>query len=207
MTNLFLKMLLNLRQEEIMLYDNLFDIRPEEETEVGYFLELEYQEEKSNYPYNAPDFDPKAAVWAAKITYFAAQLILYRDNQPAELKDLLPDFSGDINPEAILSADLCLRFLPPILNKLKLIDPEDPLIEILEHHLSQWHYSAVGYPLNYSVVDFDHLEKNPCLYQLYIDRIIEHKAHTLADFSPFKKGLQSSLGWHSNILWSDLSTS
>lgn len=207
MKNLFLKMLLNLRQEEIMLYDNLFQISAKEEAEVSYFLELEYQEEKSNYPYSAPNFHPKAALWAAKTTYFAAQLILYRDNQPEELNDLLPQFTGDISPEAFLSADLCLRFLPSILNKLKIIDPEDPLIDILEQHLTQWHYSAVGYPLDYSIIDFSDIEKNPCLYQLYIDRIIERKAHVLADLTYFQKGIQSSLGWHSNTLWNDLSPS
>ena len=207
MTNLFLKMLLNLRQEEVMLYDNLLSVQEAEEKEVLYFLEMEYQEEKTNYPHQAPNFHPSAALWAAKTVYFAAQLILYRENQPGELKALLPSFDGVINAESILSADLCLRFLPAIITKLKIIDPEDALIEVLEAHLITWHYSAIGQPLDWSAIAFDNIEENPCLYQLYLDRIIEHKVHVLAAIAPFKKGIQASLGWHSNLLWSDLNLS
>lgn len=204
MTNLFLKMLLNLRQEGVMLYDNLLTIQEAEEREVVYFLELEYQEEKTNYPHQAPDFHPKAALWSAKTVYFAAQLILYRENQPEELKALLPYFDGIIDAEAMLSADLCLRFLPSIISKLKIIDPEDALIEVLETHLITWHYSAIGHALDWSTIDFNNIEKNACLYQLYVDRIIEHKVHSLANLAPFQKGIQASLGWHSKLLWSDL---
>jgi hypothetical protein len=207
MTNLFLKMLLNLRQEEVMLYDNLLSAQEAEEKEVLYFLEMEYQEEKTNHPHQAPNFHPSAALWAAKTVYFAAQLILYRENQPGELKTLLPSFNGVINAETILSADLCLRFLPAIITKLKVIDTEDVLIEVLETHLSTWHYSAIGYPLDWSTIEFANIEQHPCLYQLYLDRIIEHKVHALASIVPFEKGIQASLGWHSNLLWSDLNLS
>jgi hypothetical protein len=204
MTNLFLKMLLNLRQEEIMLYDNLLTVQEAEEKEVLFFLEMEYQEESSNYPHQAPAFHPEAAIWAAKTVYFAAQLILYRENQVGELKSLLPSFDGVLNAEAILSADLSFRFLPAIITKLKIIDPEDALIEVLEMHLITWNYSAVGYDLDWSSIDFDAIKQNSCLYQLYLDRIIEHKVHALASIPPFQQGIQASLGWHANLLWSDL---
>lgn len=204
MTNLFLKMLLNLRQEEVMLYDNLLSVHKAEEREVLYFLEMEYQEECSNYPHQAPSFHPKAALWAAKTVYFAAQLILYRENQVDELNSLLPSFDETIDPEAILSADLCLRFLPAIITKLKIIDPEDALIEVLETHLVAWNYSAIGYGLDWSSINFNPFKQHPCLYQLYLDRIIEHKVHALASLPAFQKGIQASLGWHANLLWSDL---
>lgn len=207
MANLFLKMLLNLRQEEVMLYNNLLSVQEAEEKEALYFLEMEYQEEKNNYPHQAPNFHPKAALWAAKTVYFAAQLILYREHQVQELEVLLPSFDGTMNAETALSADLCLRFLPPIITKLKIIDPEDALIEVLETHLMTWHYSAIGHTLDWSIITFKNIEQNACWYQLYIDRIIEHKVYTLASIAPFQKGIQASLGWHSNLLWSDLNLS
>lgn len=204
MTNLFLRMLLNLRQEEVMLYDNLLTVQEAEEKEALYFLEMEYQEESSNYPHQVPAFHSDAALWAAKTVYFAAQLILYRENQVGELNNLLPSFDGVLDAEAVLSADLCLRFLPAIISKLKMIDPEDALIEILEMHLITWNYSAIGYDLDWSAINFDSIQQNPCLYQLYLDRIIEHKVHALASIPPFQQGIQANLGWHANLLWSDL---
>ncbi|WP_052599572.1 hypothetical protein [Aureispira sp. CCB-QB1] len=204
MTNLFLKMLLNLRQEEVMLYGNLLSVQDSEVEDVIYFLETEYQEESISYPHETPDFHPQAALWAAKTVYFASQLILYRENQPKELVSLFPSFEGVITPSAILSADLCLRFIPSIITKLKIIDAEDPLVDILENIISIWHYSAIGYSIEYTNINFSTIPQSPCLYQLYIDRIIERKVHSLAELAIFKAGIQASLGWHSQLFWSDL---
>ena len=137
-TPYFLKMIRTLRQqEEIMLYGNILQVTDAEAREVVVFLEKEYEAEALNYPYSIPSFDDTAALWAAKTVYIAAQLILYRETKNEALPLILPDFTGDVTPAAILSCDLCLRFLPTMIVQLKAIDSEDELIQVLENLLQQ----------------------------------------------------------------------
>jgi MoxR-vWA-beta-propeller ternary system domain bpX4 len=163
----FLKMIQTLRQqEEIMLYGNILNISEREAVEVTAFLNHEYQQESLSYPYIAPFFDENAALWGAKTVYIAAQLILYRENSEADLATLLPNFPQNPTAAALLSADLCLRFLPSMIVQLKLIDPEDELVAVLENLLHHWHYSAVNYPLDMGKCDFTHISENQCVLQL-----------------------------------------
>lgn len=176
MESCFLNMIKNLRQnEEVMLYANILEIAEEESIEVIEFLKSEYQQESFNYPYQALAFNNEAALWAAKLLYTAAQLMLYRENKEADLEKLIPEFNREITPPEILSADLCLRFLPAIVVQLRIIDPEDRLISILEEHLKKWHYSAINYTLEIGDLEFKQIIESPTLQQLYINRIIEYK--------------------------------
>lgn len=200
----FFKMIQRLRQdEEIMLDGNVLDISSQGASKVADFLEAEYGREILEYPYTAPEFNSNAATWAAKIVYLTAQLILYRENKQAELQILLPDYEHDVNPSAIISADLCLRFLPNIIQQLRLIDSEDPLIDILEKKLTKWHYSGVSYPLDISQFDFTFVESNPSLFQLYSDRIIENKNLHLAHHPLFQQHINAQLGIYGVDFWNE----
>ena len=53
-------------REEIVLYDRIIKFLPEDEKLVSDFLQLEYENESQNYPFDAPEFDSNAALWAAK---------------------------------------------------------------------------------------------------------------------------------------------
>ena len=131
------------KQEEAVLYEKLLPISEQEKKEAADFLYQEYQQEALEYPYQVPEFDVFAALWAADFLYTALQLVLHREQKEQDLVQLLPDFPNEITPSAILSADLCLRFLPDVIIQLKLIDSEDALIEILEKQLTLWHYSGI----------------------------------------------------------------
>jgi hypothetical protein len=198
----FLNMIQNLRQqEEIMLYVNLLNTFPEEEQEVIRFLETEYQNETLSYPYQAPEFDAEAALWAATTIYRAAQLILYRENKETELNLLFPDFSKDITPAAVLSADLTLRFIADLLVQLTAIDSEDPLIELLERLLNTWHYSALYHTVDPEVLNFKGIQESPCVLQLYSDRIIRFKKIALAQHPACKDTVRASLGIFAEDFW------
>ena len=184
-----------------MLYVNLLDIPEKEKGEVVEFLETEYQKESLNFPYQAPSFDPEAALWSAIAVYRAAQLILYRENKEADLALLLQDFSKEMTTSAILSADLCLRFMGDMLEQLKLIDSEDPLIELLENLLSKWHYSAIHYPLEKSSLDFETIKENKCLHQLYVNRIIDSRNMALAKHPACIELVRASLGMFAEEFW------
>jgi hypothetical protein len=141
----FLKMVRHLRKnEEVMLYENILAIPDEEVTSVAEFLRSEYENEALNHPKPLPEYDPEAAVWAARTLYVSAQLLLYRENKVTDLSTLIPD-NLEVNAGAILSADLTLRFLPDLVKQMEVIDPDDDLLHILRKLLEKWHYSAVSY--------------------------------------------------------------
>lgn len=169
--------------ESILLYDHLLEVHPEDEQASSSYLTTAYKQECLEYPYTAPPFEPIAALWAAKCLYFAAQLLLYRQNKPESLAILFPECPVPLSPSSILSADLSLRFMPDILLQLKLIDPNDPLIAVLEHILAQWHYSGIAYNVDINKLSFEVIKNNLCLQQLYMDRMMLHQKNHLELFA------------------------
>jgi hypothetical protein len=197
-------MIKQLRQhEDIILYGNILTIDQLESIEATEFLRHEYENEMLGFPYTPPAFDEEAALWGAKTIYITAQLILYRENRGTELSGLLPEYTAEQTAAAILSADLCLRFLPDMLTQLKIIDTEDALIPILEEILTKWHYSAVPYPLNTELLSFEKINADDCLHQLYCNRIIDYKKIHMAKHPSFKGRIAANLGLHSETLWKD----
>ncbi|MBT1695893.1 hypothetical protein KK083_03320 [Fulvivirgaceae bacterium PWU4] len=202
--NYFDKMIRHLRQhEEVMLYGNLLNITAEEADDVVDFLKEEYEREALNHPYEVPLYNPVASRWAAQTVYISAQLMLFRENKPEDLGLLLPAFPFERDAAAMLSADLCLRFLPVMITHLKLIDSDDPLIALLETRLEQWHYSGVAYALEVSKLDFTPVVSDPCLHALYCNRIIQHKKLALARHPAFETSIRAFLGIYGTQLWSE----
>jgi hypothetical protein len=204
MQNYFLQTIEHLRHyEEVLLYGSLLQIPEEQEKEVATYLAREYGQESLHYPFTAPAFDPAAAAWAAKTVYIATQLLLYRENKEADLQALLPGYPAALTPGAVLSADLVLRFLPHAIHHLKAIDPEDGLVDVLETHLTSWHYSGIGYTLPHERLDFSVITAHPCLLQLYTDRVIEKKEQQLALHPALVQHIQASMGLHTQVYWSN----
>lgn len=193
-------------KEELILYTKLIDFEREDEMLVVDFLKIEYDTEVLNYPFAAPPFNAEAALWAAKTVYTSCQILLYRKHQEPELPTLLPSFAYPITAAEILSADLCLRFLPRILEEARLIDIEDALIPILEGIVKQWHYSGIGHLFDAETIHFEPILMNPCLTQLYIDRVIEKKDLTRALLPPLKEKINATLGNHTNYYWKTLTS-
>lgn len=177
--------------EEIILFNRISQITPAEENLLLEFLETEYQNECLDYPFTPPTFHPAAALWAARTLYFSAQLLLCRENKEQDLPTLLPAFTGDMNPSVILSADLCLRFLPDVVRQSKDIDVEDRLNTILEAILYDFHYSGIGL---LTPTDTMQWYSDPCLRQLYLNRVVQRRAAKLAEWPPVKAGLLLNMG-------------
>ncbi|OOV18957.1 hypothetical protein [Flavobacterium sp. LM4] len=201
----FLDTIYHLRTiEQVILYDKLITISKEEETDTVSFLEAEYEREILEYPGIAPKFNTAAGLWASKTVYFAVQLLLHRAHKISDLALLLPDYNGKMDASAILSADLCLRFLPQIIAEMKRIDPEDLVIPILEKHLIQFHYSAIGFEIDTEKMNYDIVSVDDCLRQLYIDRIVHRKAVKFAQSDFIKKQLEIGFGDYKKIFWAQL---
>lgn len=203
----FIETLYHLRTiEQVILYNKTMKIADAEAKEALSFLAAEYEREAVNYPFEVPSFNGKAALWASKIVYFSAQLLLYRENKVSELKNFLPDYVGIVDASAMLSADICLRFLPQIRNELKRMDAEDDILPILEHHLQQFHFSAVGFDLDQETIDVNQIFDNACLKQLYLDRIVSRKAYKLAEQPEINACLLANFGDYKKEFWNELKT-
>ncbi len=203
-STLFLDLIKNLRQREDLTLSQFMLEFPKHEAEaVIEFLRNEFSREALNHPFEVPEFDPNASLWAANTVYVAAQLILYREHKETELGLLLRPYEGERNASAFLSSDLTLRFLPDMINTLKMVDTEDALIPLLESTLQVWHFSWVDFPLDPGILDFSVVENNRCLHQLYCDRIIENKRITFATHPVFKDSIRAQLGLYGNDLWKE----
>lgn len=198
----FLETLYHLRTvEHVILYNRFTTILYQEEQDVIAFLEGEYERESVDYPFTAPVFSPMAALWAAKTVYITAQLFLFRENKATELRSLLPSYGEPIDASAMLSADLCLRFLPSIKYALEAVDVNDPLIAIVEEFLNHFPYSGIGRDGVFSIPDTATIIESDCLRQLYLDRIIEKKAVKWAEQTTINSAILANIGDHRNDFW------
>jgi len=193
--------------EEVVLYARLLRITEEDEAATLEFLQNEYASECREYPGEAPAFDAGAALWAARTVYIAAQVLLCREHKGADLSSLLPAYTGTADASALLSADICLRFLPDILQQLQLIDPLDPVNALLTEHLQQWHYSGLVLYETPAETDLQPVLNNPCLKQLYINRIITSRRKQTALLPGLGPALQNALGIYENVFWPGFNTS
>lgn len=203
-THYFSKMIQHLwQEEEVMLYGNLLEISDEDVQEVITFLKEQYRIEALDYPHQAPAFDEAAALWGAKTIYLAAQLLLYRNTEIEDLPALFPPLELT-NPSAVLSVDLCLRFLPELIKELSVIDVEDPLIPLLVKLLETWHYSGINYELDVETLNFEKLKTDACLQQLYCDRVVHYKKLKLAQHPSVKPMILANLGDYVKEFWNEL---
>lgn len=187
--------------EEMIIYDKILDFDLEDQRLVMEFLTMEYRTEVLTMPFDVPEFDVDAALWAAKTVYTACQILLYRVNPDSELPELLPRFDKVKDASSILSADLCLRFLPQIYIESKAIDYEDKMVPLLEQILQEWHYSSVGTDIAHGDLDFAPIIENACLEQMYLDRVIDRKDIRRGTLPTLRAKIEAILGNHSEYFW------
>lgn len=197
----FLETIYHLRTiEQIILYDKVMEVTAQEEKETIEFLRDEFDKEKLEYPFEAPKFDEEASIWASKIIYFATQLLLNRSDTKKDLVKFLPVFKNHVTVATMLSADLCLRFLPQIIQEFKNIDADDVIIPMLENHLKMFHYSAIGFENEKAIIDYK-LFDNQCFKQLYLNRVTNIKDSFLSKIPELNKMLQGNFGDYSKVFW------
>ncbi|MDR4893937.1 MULTISPECIES: hypothetical protein [unclassified Chryseobacterium] len=203
----FLDTIFLLRKEEcITLFSSLQKISPQEEADAGDYFETEFEKERLEFLSDQLTYNKDAAVWAAKVLYHSAQLYLIRENTEKNIGNLIPGFKGTRDTSSILSADLSLRFLPPVIVALNSVDPEDPLIAMLEDILTRFHYSGIGYDLNLKNVNWKEELKDSTYRKLYLERIVEKKDYKLAEIPFINKLLIAEFGMHKDAFWRELKT-
>lgn len=203
----FLDTIFLLRKEEcITLFSSLQQISPQEEAEAGDYFETEFEKERLEFLSDQLTCNKETAIWAAKILYHSAQLYLIRENTEKNIENLIPAFKGSRDISSILSADLSLRFLPQVIVALNSVDPEDPLIAMLENILMQFHYSGIGYDLDLKNVNWQEELKDKTYRKLYLERIVEKKDYKLAEIPFINKLITAEFGIHKDAFWRELKT-
>ncbi|MFC6269369.1 hypothetical protein [Frigoriflavimonas asaccharolytica] len=201
----FLDSIYQIRTEEcLIIYSKILDISQKEKDNVVEFLMNEFDNEKINYPFQSPKFNAKAALFGAEILYHAAQFVAIRENTEKDFKKNFPIFEGIADESAMLSADLCLRFLPIVFQQLKSIDDHDPLLEILINIFQKFHYSAVGLNIDFPEINWENTIMSSCFKMLYLNKIFEYKNYELAENPFWKKEILANLGDYKNVFWREL---
>lgn len=201
----FLDTLFLLRKEgTLTIFSDLKTLSEKEEKEAEDFFESEFEKERLDFLSDKIPFNKEAAIWAAKVLYHSAQLYLIRKDTAKNLEKLIPQYQGEKNTSAILSADLSLRFLPQLLDALQIADSTDPLVKMLENILHQFHYSGIGLDLNLEKINWEEELKNKTYRKLYLERIVEKKAYKLAEIPYINQLLIAEFGMYKDIFWREL---
>ena len=187
----------------IRLFGKIEQFDPDDDSDVVSILEDVYHKESLSYPGKPPVFDAKAGLFGARILYLSAQLMLYRDLATDVAIKLFPDDHLIKTPSTILSADLCLRFMPSLLHKYEAIQLEDSLLPSLRKVMSKWSYSAIDAGSSPEGTDWEVVLQDRCLLQLTIDRIIERGAMNYATSEIFVRHVTSALGDYGAFFWKE----
>lgn len=201
----FLDTLFLLRKEgALTIFSDLKTLSEKEEKEAEDFFESEFEKERLEFLSDKIRFNKESAIWAAKILYHSAQLYLIRKDTAKDLEKLIPQYQGEKDVSAILSADLSLRFLPQLLDALQVADSTDPLAKMLENILHHFHYSGIGLDLNLEKINWEEELKDKTYRKLYLERIVEKKAYKLAEIPYINQLLIAEFGMYKDIFWREL---
>jgi hypothetical protein len=147
-------------------------------------------------PLEVPEFDPYAAVWAARYVCRCLQFVMIRNWGEALFPQFLSAFDRPKDASAIYSADLCLRHLPSIFALAKGLSPDDPLVKNLRQTAADWPFSSVGIDVE-THFDCDH----PSLHMAYADRVLLAKDRQRANAAAVNQQVQAALGAHKAAFW------
>lgn len=139
-------------------------------------------------------YHPRAAMWGAMMCYRAACFICFREIGERNIWNLLPNepLPDAAAPEAIFSADLCLRHWPEFFRMARTRSEDDPLVGAMRRLAEQVPLSALG--LNMPVDATHALFRHEGLRQLFAERALERADHAclavpeVADFIRAKLG-------------------
>ncbi|RBL92133.1 hypothetical protein [Chitinophaga flava] len=159
-----------------------------------------YRNDLTDMPGQAPGFDADAAMWAAQFVYRAAQLIMLRHIDENGVYQLLPLYDIATQPDAVYSADLCLRYLPDLLSLAKGLAPADPLVKRITQIAAQWPFSSTGMNI-LPDIPVNVITSHPSLLQAYTDRIIASKDAARCSEPMVMTTVKASLGNYADLLW------
>ena len=188
-----------LQEGNVLLAPELTDFEEADRLQVETLMESYHRWDAFHLPRNAPDYQPKSAVWAAEYLYRALQFLLLRNLGAELIPQHLKAFPGEITPESVYSADLLLRNLPHVYDLARSLSPSDPLVVQMQEIASQWPFSAVGIP----VESMSPLPDHAGLQLAYADRVIAARDRKLSRIPQLNALIQAAVGSHGKLFWPD----
>ena len=139
----------NLFRESIALVPTIQPMDTAERNRVDEVLRLEHAKAIADAPSPEPNQTPilkvEVARWAAQVLHWATWTMLNREELVTELpKSLVSSQPRGETPSEHWSADLCLRFMPDVLEHCRRLSHQDELCVVIEEVLANWPLSATG---------------------------------------------------------------
>ncbi|WP_146616167.1 hypothetical protein [Chitinophaga dinghuensis] len=153
-----------------------------------------YRDDSQEMPTTPPPFHEDAALWAATLAYRIIQLA--EAPVSSEIITHLPPFTPPVTPAVIYSADLCLRYLPDLLQYTK----PGPLQDYVLQTAAQWPFSSTGMQITLTGTLTPILQDN-ALLQAYADRIIVTRDISRCQHPGIKNAVIKAMGNYQEILW------
>lgn len=130
---------------------------------------------RSECPHVAPELSIPVALWGATLLYEGCRFLVHRHLEAQEIDAAFQIPAPPAAPESrIYSADLLLRYLPGLSSLARGTSPDDPLNLAIRVVAQTWPLSSVGIP-DVGPLELQPILANPCLRQMYIDRILERE--------------------------------
>jgi len=137
-------------------------------------LENADQIARQHAPGVPPDFDPLAALWAARVLQFACVRLVDKIEVDIDLPDVLAQAEPDATSAAQhWSVDLVFRSWWDLVKRSAAENEDDPLNATLLNIAARWPLAAVGTPAKPSSDRLAVVCGHPSLRQIYIDRVIQ----------------------------------
>jgi hypothetical protein len=165
---------------------------------IGVLREFE-RYDRANWPDGQPEFSEQVGLWSANLLYRACHFVVGRDANPESLERALTVKSPEPPAaSAHYSADLSLRFLPDVFKLARAAAADDPLVEMLLNLAKQWPLASVGMTAVRNV-DVSCIVRNPCLLQMYVDRLISRSDLSRLNHPTVREAAQASLGLYPDL--------
>lgn len=142
----------------------------------------------------APSASPEVVRWSLLTFYRACQFFVFRDVAPRVIAtDFTKRCPQPPSPQTHYSADLAFRFLPDLFKLARAASADDPLVTALRDLAVHWPLSSVGVA-ELGPVNIGGFIDDPCLRQLYLDRIIERRDVSRLEDERVRAGLRQTIG-------------
>jgi MoxR-vWA-beta-propeller ternary system domain bpX4 len=166
----FLRLLTERSHIEVASFEPELDL-----SDVDKVLQETADQLATELAYNPPPFVSSAATWGARILYCSCQFLAYGQPDLPFLQSVLCEkYPQTPSPAVCWSVDISLRFLPDLIRLARGLSHDHPFVTSLLTVARQWPLSSVGVR-DIGPVDVQAFWGNPCLQQLYVDRLIERQ--------------------------------
>ena len=155
---------------------------------------------RESWPGTAPAFNVNVAHQAADVLLLLCQSVVYRELDEGQVAAQLQQVGlhPDDSPSTHYSADMLLRFLPQIAERLQRTSSNDPVFALLRDIAKAWPLSAVGIAECVPEI-LPTAFGDPSLFRVYVDRIIAASDAARLSVPGVANAVEAALGPFENL--------